>query len=70
MEIKYFYLDNQMDRDKYIMIQLSMIPQEFVENSNLPEKSHNGYMYSRVTKGMYGLPQVGQTEHDALLKHL
>ena len=31
MEVKVLYLNNQMDRDKYIMIQLSMIPQEFVE---------------------------------------
>ena len=31
MDINYFYLNNQMDRDEYIMIQLSMIPQEFVE---------------------------------------
>ena len=27
MDVKGFYLNNQMDRDKYIMIQISMIPQ-------------------------------------------
>ena len=27
MDVKYFYLNNNMDRDEYIMIQLSMIPQ-------------------------------------------
>ena len=32
MDIKDFFLNNQMDRDEYITIQLSMIPQEFVEN--------------------------------------
>ena len=52
MDIKGFYLNNQMDRDKYILIQLSMIPQEFVEKYNLKEKAHNGYTYARVTKGM------------------
>ena len=59
MDLKDFYLNNQMDRDEYIMIQLSMIPQEFEEKHNLSEKSHNGYIYVRVTKGMYVLPQSG-----------
>ena len=43
MDVKDFYLSNQMEKDKYIMIQLSIIPQEFVEKYNLTEKSHNGY---------------------------
>ena len=59
-----------MDRDKYIMIQISMIPQEFVEKYNLAKKSHNRYIYERITKGMYGLPQAGWISHDTLLKHL
>ena len=56
MDVKYFYLNNQMDRDKCIMIQILMIPQEFVERYNLAEKAHDGYIYAMVTKGMYGLP--------------
>ena len=59
-----------MDRDEYIMIQISMIPQEFVEKYNLTEKAHNEYIYARVTKGMNGLPQAGWISHDALVKHL
>ena len=50
MGVKYFNLINHMDRYKYIMIQISMIPQEFLEKYNLAEKSHNGYIYERVTK--------------------
>ena len=70
MDVKYFYLNDLMDRDEYIMIQISMIPQEFVEKYNLAEKSHNGQIYARVTKGMYGLPQAGRIENDVLLKYL
>ena len=70
MGVNNFYLNNQMDNDKYITIQILMIPQEFVEKCNLTEKSHNGYIYARVTKGMYRLPQSGRIAHDALLKHL
>ena len=52
------------------MIQISMMPHEFVDNYNITEKSHNGYIFTRVTKGIYGLPQSGQITHDALVKHL
>ena len=31
MDIKYFYLNNYMDKSEYIMRKLSMIPQESVE---------------------------------------
>ena len=70
MDVKYFYLNNQMEREKYITIQISMIPQEFVEIYNLAEKSYNGYIYARVTKVMYGISQARRIAHDALLKHL
>ena len=39
MDVKYLYLNNQMDRDEYIMIQISMKPQEFVENT-ISQKNH------------------------------
>ena len=32
MEAKEFYLNSQIDRVEYIMIKISMIPQEVVEN--------------------------------------
>ena len=70
MDVKDFFWNNQMDRDEHIMIHISMIPQRFVENNNLAEKAHNVYIYERVTKGMYGLPQAGRIAHDALAKHL
>ena len=39
MDINNFYLNKQMDREKYIMIQISMIPKEFVENI-ISQKKH------------------------------
>ena len=70
MYLKDFHLNNRMGREKYVMIKLSMISQEFAEKYNPAEKSHNGYIYTRVTKGMYGLPKEGRTSHDTLVKHL
>ena len=37
---------------------------------NLQETSHNAYIYVRVTKEIYGLPQAVQIAYDALVKHL
>ena len=58
MEVKDFYPNNCMDRSEYIIIHIYMIPQEFVEKYNLKDKIHNGYIFTQVTKGMYGLPQT------------
>ena len=52
------------------MIQMAMITQEFVDKYNIQEKSHNGYICARITKGMYGLLQEGRISHDALVKYL
>ena len=70
MDVKYFYLNNRMERDKYIMILISMIPQEFLEKYNLTEKAYNAYIYTRVTKGMYVLRQAGRISYYALVKKL
>ena len=47
-----------------------MIPQEFVDKYNLKGKAQNGYIFERVTKGMYVIPQAWIIAHDALVQHL
>ena len=41
-----------MDRSEYIIIHISIVPQEFVDKYNLKYKVHNGYIFVRVTKGV------------------
>ena len=60
-----FLFEIMFDREEYIIIQ-----QEIVGKHNLQEKSHNGHIYARVIKGMYGLPQAGRITHYALVKHI
>ena len=55
MNVKDFYLKNQMDRGEYIMIQISMIPQEFLEEYNIAE-NHTMYIY--IFKGNKGNVQT------------
>ena len=70
MEIKYFYLKNKMDTAEYIMVWISMITQKNVVKYNLKVRAHNGYIFTWLTKGIYGLPQSGRIAHDALIKNL
>ena len=60
MDVKYFYLNNLMDRAGYIMIQILRIPQEFIIAYDIKEKVHNGYISARLTKNMYVIPQAGK----------
>ena len=46
MDVKCFYLNNSVDREECIMIQISMIPQEFIYKYNLKDKVNNGYIFS------------------------
>ena len=52
------------------MIQISVIPQEFVDKYNIKDKGHNIYIFIRATKGICGIPQAIQITHDALVQHL
>ena len=56
MDVKYFYLDNYMEREENIILHLSMFTQEFVENTT-----------SRTNTTMdissYGLPREFMDSH-------
>lgn len=47
-----------------------LIPQEIIDQYNLQDHFHNGYLYCEIQKGMYGLPQAGKLAHDKLKTHL
>ena len=59
-----------MDRAENIIIQISVIPQEFIIAYNIKDKAHNGYIFAQVNKGMYGIPQIWLIIHDAIVKYL
>ena len=42
IDVKHFYFNNKKDRTEYIMIHISMIPQEFVEKYNLKDNHTMG----------------------------
>eukprot|EP00978_Attheya_sp_CCMP212_P016490 scaffold43259_cov66-Attheya_sp.AAC.3 len=54
-DIKNYYLGTPLERHEFMRL-----PEEIMKEYNLyADKLHNGYVYIRIEKGMYGLPQAG-----------
>jgi hypothetical protein len=59
MDTNNYYPGTQLERFEYVRIPVSMVPDNIMEKYNLHALVHNGYLYIKVRKGMYGLPQAG-----------
>jgi hypothetical protein len=51
-------------------LKITNIPDEIIEQYNLRELVDDGYVYCKITKGMYGLPQTGIIAQNLLAKRL
>ena len=69
-DISNFYLGTPLDRPEYVRIHISQISQEFIDEYNLTEYEHNGWIYFEITKGVYGLKQSGKLANDLLTERL
>ena len=66
-DISNFYLMTPLKRPEYAKIKLSDIPEEVIKEYKLNEKATpDGWIYIKVIRGMYGLPQAGSLGHDLL----
>jgi hypothetical protein len=70
IDIKNFYLNTPLGRFKYMVINLSPIPQETIDKYDLIELSQDGKVYIEIQKGMYGLPQAGILTNELLQRNL
>jgi len=71
IDIKDFYLNTLMKRLEYMRLKLTDIPDKVIEHYNLRESATaDGYVYCKVSKGMYGLPQVGIIAQELLAMRL
>ena len=62
-----FYLMTPLKRPEFVKVKLEDIPEEIVKENNLRESATpDRWVYIRVSKGMYGLPQAGSLGHDLL----
>ena len=59
-DIAKFYLNNPMDIYEYMKLTLDIIPEEIIQQYNLRNLAHKGFVYMEIQKGMYGIPQAGK----------
>ena len=59
-----------LDFPNYARIHLKYIPQEYITEYNLTTYAHGGWVYFRICKGVYGLPQVGKLANNLLRQRL
>jgi hypothetical protein len=69
-DIKNFYLNTPLDRFEYMRLSMALLPNEIIRQYNLHDIAHDGYVYLKLRKGMYGLPQAGILASKRLTKHL
>ncbi len=66
-DLKYFFLNMPMEQPEYMQMNLSNLPQQFLDLYDLTKIAEdNGNVYIKVKKGMYGLPQAGILAHRLL----
>ncbi len=60
IDLKDFYLMTPMTRPEYMRMKIKDLPEDFVIMYNLVDKAtSDGFVYIKIQKGMYGLPQAG-----------
>ncbi len=71
VHIKNFYLNMLMVWYEYVRIKLDNIPEAIIVEYKLGEKvTEDGYVYVKIQKGMYGLPQARILVQELLEKRL
>ena len=65
-----FYLKTPMKRPEFMRLPYHIIPEEIKRAYNLDKLVENGFVYVRITRGMYGLPQAGLIANELLKKRL
>ncbi len=67
LHVKDFYLNTPMKRYEYMRIKITNIPDKITEEYNLREiVMEDGYVYCKIQKGMYRLPQAGVITQELL----
>ena len=71
MDIKDFYLNTPMAQYEYMRLRIANMPDDVIKHYNLTNlTTPDGYVYCKIQKGMYGLPQAGIIVQQLLEKRL
>ena len=69
-DVKNFYLCTPMDDPEYMKMKIELFPEEIIEQYGLREKVHKGFVWIKIIRTMYGLPQAGILSNKLLRKRL
>eukprot|EP00804_Cyclotella_cryptica_P027940 CCRYP_003829-RA/>CCRYP_003829-RA protein AED:0.45 eAED:0.45 QI:0/0/0/1/0/0/2/0/234 len=58
IDIKDFYRNTPMECPEYMQLKLADIPAAIIDLYHLRDITRDGYVFVRIQKGMYGLPQA------------
>ena len=71
IDIKDFYLQHALDRFEYMKVPLSKIPAKIIDNFHLHDyKDNKNFVYFKIKKAIYGLPQAAILSRKALISLL
>ena len=70
LDVANFYLMTPLKRPEFMRLPYNIIPQEIKTAYNLDSLVENGWVYVRIGRGMYGLPQAGLIANELLKKRL
>ena len=70
LDLKNFYLKTPLPQPRYMRMPLDLLPDEIVQKYNLLAIAHKGWVYIRIKRGMYGLPEAGLLANELLKKRL
>ncbi len=70
MDLQNFYLNSPLDQSEYVRIKLVDIPQEFIDKYKLNKLARDSWIYFKMRRGMYGLPQAGILANNLLQDRL
>jgi hypothetical protein len=70
IDINKIYLNTPLGLFEYMVINLSSLLQETIDEYNLIELAQDRKVYIEIQKGMYGLPQAGILANELLQRNL
>ena len=70
MDISNFYLGSPLPRPEYMRMPLKLIPDEIIQQYKLHDIAEDGWVYIKIVKGMYGLPQAGKIANELLISRM
>ncbi len=68
--VKSIYPNIQMKHFEYLWMPIKLIPKSFIENHDLQHNTKDGFVYKKIRKIMYGLPQVSVLANQQLKERL